>query len=780
MVTGARAGDPAYGMAAHRAGKIELTVANNGTFGKGFTEGGVTGDIPDFDFFTGEPVASCLYPRDSSVEYLFGAALWVGAVVGNDTLVSTGADGWLFGGFEFSPDEAPSGNMLKRVHPDPEDPLYDGARSEEDYVAVYTDTFTNLVGYPHRPLGIKVTQTSYAWSNTYEEDFVLMHYGITNIGTDTLRDLCVGFFVDADVVHAGEGASGVVDDLFGFIETASYDFNGCDFIDAVNIAWIADADGDPEGGSWGETSVRHVTGMSIVAVPMDSTGVSYNWWVSNGNPAFDFGPRHKDADYDFGSGGTGTPTTDADKYYLMRNGEIDYDQCYTGVIAPDDEVWEYPPQEIAADLADGADTKYLLSVRAHQLWPGQTFPITVAYVGGVDVHQDPANGDNLPANPDEYAANLDFSDLAHSARWARWVYDNPGIDTDSDGYSGRFVTCDGDTFWTKGDGVPDFKDPVIIDLDVQNLVFTMSAAGGELPPPKSVHVASPYDPGGLIWDVSVINGPWLQVDKTSGDYPDSVTVSVVDSTLPAGAYTALLKFRDPEAQNSPMYVNVSLMVEASVDVGDCVAKPGGSFSVPVNLYAPQPVYGFTVPLVYETTQPDKIRLDSVVIGPTINGEVTFPNDTTVIVRRDKQEPPLPDSSYTEVANFYFSVDPAATEEIIIIDTTAVTYEDSVFSLTFDYNLKAPSSPAFDWGQITIGSHCCVIRGDIDGSAETTLDISDLVYLVDYMFRSGPEPACLMEANVDASPQETIDIGDLVYLIDYMMTSGPPPVACPPR
>jgi len=37
------------------------------------------------------------------------------------------------------------------------------------------------------------------------------------------------------------------------------------------------------------------------------------------------------------------------------------------------------------------------------------------------------------------------------------VYDIPGYDSNGDGHRGEYVICDGDTVWTKGDGVPDFK-----------------------------------------------------------------------------------------------------------------------------------------------------------------------------------------------------------------------------------------------------------------------------------------------------------------------------------
>jgi len=78
------------------------------------------------------------------------------------------------------------------------------------------------------------------------------------------------------------------------------------------------------------------------------------------------------------------------------------------------------------------------------------------------------------------------------------------------------------------------------------------------------------------------------------------------------------------------------------------------------------------------------------------------------------------------------------------------------------------------------------RGNIDYDPTDIIDISDLVYLVDYMFDHGPEPVCWEEANIDCSDadppncidgQEDIDISDLVYLIDYMFTGGPPPCRC---
>jgi hypothetical protein len=72
-----------------------------------------------------------------------------------------------------------------------------------------------------------------------------------------------------------------------------------------------------------------------------------------------------------------------------------------------------------------------------------------------------------------------------------------------------------------------------------------------------------------------------------------------------------------------------------------------------------------------------------------------------------------------------------------------------------------------------------VRGDInyDGEpGELGVDITDLVYLVNYMFKQGPEPPCLDEVFVDGNPE--INIGTLVYFVNFVFKEGPAPAPCP--
>ncbi|MDH3890739.1 MAG: C25 family cysteine peptidase [candidate division Zixibacteria bacterium] len=64
--------------------------------------------------------------------------------------------------------------------------------------------------------------------------------------------------------------------------------------------------------------------------------------------------------------------------------------------------------------------------------------------------------------------------------------------------------------------------------------------------------------------------------------------------------------------------------------------------------------------------------------------------------------------------------------------------------------------------------CCTDPGNIDHSENGAIDISDLVYIVDWMFNGGPPPPCMGEADTDGSG--SVDIADLVRLVDYMFTT----------
>ncbi|MFH1687603.1 MAG: hypothetical protein ABIE70_08805 [bacterium] len=477
---------PVVEYATHIRGNMQLVIANNGTFG---SWGG-----SEADPLTGTIVNSCIYPKNTDLCYLWIGAFWIGAVVGRDTLVSVGDEDY-YVTQELWPDIRPFGDFVYESIDPTSSAFSADAYSEEDIIAEYTDTLTDpgivqtdtYDSRPHRPLGIKVEQRSMAWSYSYADDFILFDYQVQNIGVKRLNDVYLGIWVDGDVWHvANKDAAHWSDDIVGFYPSHTFMCNQCEYDDPIAVAYHADNDGDPTGGSFDDKSVPHVVGTRVVRTPSDSLEYSFNWWITPYNASLDFGPRQSgtanDPYRDFGAF-LGTPRGDRNRYYILKHKEFDYDLLYT---AQDHSLkgWLPPPPE-ASIYADGHDCRYLLSFGPFDIDPGQRLPVSFAWVGGENLHTSPTNFADLfdPMNPDPFYRSLDFSDLANNSRWASWVYDNPGVDTEGDGYRGKFVTCAGDsqlveidttidghdttitvvdyssvdTCWIEGDGIPDFR-----------------------------------------------------------------------------------------------------------------------------------------------------------------------------------------------------------------------------------------------------------------------------------------------------------------------------------
>jgi hypothetical protein len=399
----------------HEESNVALTVTNYGTLGTG----AIISPMCD-----GEACPSCQYPRGSQLEYLFWGGVWVGGIVGEDTLVSVGLDGWFAGINELQPDEAPGGEIIE-ISNNPAYPNFSpDAESDWDIICTFTDTFTDpaITGndpysdHPHYPLPIEYVRTSYSWSDPAVDDFIMVKGVLTNLGDAPINDIWIGLYFDCDVLHVST-SSGFTDDVTGLLYADLGDY----------IAYIIDNDGDPTFGEWTSQSPRSVIGVKLHQPDPEIAQVNYNWWVSNGAAAQDWGPRQAGTMEDpFRSFGAhmGTPTGDTIKYYMLSHDEKDYDQVLTAIDHTGDG-WLPPPEPSrAADIADGWDSRFLYSFGPFNLAPGESTEIYYSILLGGDLHTSPSNyADNFDAlDPSTYYGNLDFSGLLAAAAAADSVY----------------------------------------------------------------------------------------------------------------------------------------------------------------------------------------------------------------------------------------------------------------------------------------------------------------------------------------------------------------------
>jgi len=57
-----------------------------------------------------------------------------------------------------------------------------------------------------------------------------------------------------------------------------------------------------------------------------------------------------------------------------------------------------------------------------------------------------------------------------------------------------------------------------------------------------------------------------------------------------------------------------------------------------------------------------------------------------------------------------------------------------------------------------------------------VNVSDLTWLVAYLFKLGPEPVCPEEGDVDGSG--IANVSDITHLVGCLFQAGPAPTLCP--
>ncbi|HET9252983.1 MAG TPA: hypothetical protein VFP58_12790 [Candidatus Eisenbacteria bacterium] len=416
----------------HNVGRLQLQLTNIGQ----------TGNTANPALTT---VPSAEYPPGSGHDHLFAAGLWIGAIDASGIPhVTTAAFD-----IEFSPEmdpqdicvnlpadqvadirEAyegiPGGNRVISSSLDPDDDG-DGQVNEdflngldddldglcdEDYSAIgqqmfateYRDDLPTIrqLNPEHVPLGVRVRQTSYAWSTPGQSDFVGMDYHITNLSGRSIRNVYVAIFADPDV------GSRAVDLYFRDDQCALFD-STVTYVGAsgepanrrIQMAYAYDNPDDPnrpqdnQGGD-----VPGYFGCMFLNHTVDPSGVSAPQRV--GITAFKFFAG--EASFEAG----GDPENDAQRYQLMSDPRLNPNSgSFTG------NTQSSRPLDYRFIMATGPFS---------QILPDSTLTVSVAWVAGLGLGR--------------HAGNEQPGTLIANAKAAQQVFDGLYADLDNDQLTG--------------------------------------------------------------------------------------------------------------------------------------------------------------------------------------------------------------------------------------------------------------------------------------------------------------------------------------------------------
>jgi subtilisin family serine protease len=108
-------------------------------------------------------------------------------------------------------------------------------------------------------------------------------------------------------------------------------------------------------------------------------------------------------------------------------------------------------------------------------------------------------------------------------------------------------------------------------------------------------------------------------------------------------------------------------------------------------------------------------------------------------------------------------------------------QDSIYSVlrhSADDQISVFDPPGYDtthgWGRLNAArALLSVVRGDVDKNG--IVNISDAVYIQNYIFADGPPPLPV-KGTADANCDGIVNVSDEIYLIGYIFGGGPPPQA----
>jgi len=253
----------------------------------------------------------------------------------------------------------------------------------------------------------------------------------------------------------------------------------------------------------------------------------------------------------------------------------------------------------------------------------------------------------------------------------------------------------------------------------------------------------PYDPNfgdQMRYDLYVSTSPGFEPEYT--DIDSNLPVSKHTKVMVEGTYFWKVKAQDNWGAETWSTETWSFAVRPLFDTLWIIAYS------PVDLIVTDPVG-------------DSISLDTNTIQDA-------DYDTTVDWNEDGDSDDLVTIPHPYVGEYQIRV---IREDDVAPDDT--TYDLGIRINGSDMDLLADDEPLPPPDGCSDYSYDCLphLKGDVNGDDQ--INSADIVFLINYLFKSGPAPDPLELGYVNCG-DEVVNSADIVYLIDYLFKGGPPP------
>lgn len=234
--------------------------------------------------------------------------------------------------------------------------------------------------------------------------------------------------------------------------------------------------------------------------------------------------------------------------------------------------------------------------------------------------------------------------------------------------------------------------------------------------------------GGVLDWTATYDAAWLSVSPVSGTGPDVLDVEVDMVSMTAGTYVDTIVIDAGDADNSPQEVEVTLTVDLPPMI---VMGPASFFFSMTNADAPQ----------------------------TDECSITNGGGGDLVWSASHLRPwlSLSPENGTAPSAVTLTVDASGMNVGVYRDTITIT------------GTGASNSPQVAEVLLEVRSIC--MCGD--ANSDSSLNVSDAVYIINSVFVNGPDPDPLCCA--DANDDNSINVSDAVYIINNIFVGGPLPL-----